>query len=30
LTVDGFVAALLGSLVISAAGFVTERVVDVD
>jgi putative membrane protein len=30
LTVDGFLAALLGSLVISAAGFVTERVVDVD
>ncbi|HVR31845.1 MAG TPA: phage holin family protein [Acidimicrobiia bacterium] len=30
LTVDGFLAALLGSLVISAAGFVTERVVDAD
>lgn len=30
LTVDGFLAALLGSLVISAAGFVTERVVDND
>jgi putative membrane protein len=28
LTVDGFFAALLGSLVISAAGFVTERVVE--
>lgn len=30
LTVDGFFAALLGSLVISAAGFVTERVVEGD
>jgi putative membrane protein len=30
LTVDGFLAALLGSLVISAAGFVTEKVVDTD
>lgn len=30
LTVDGFWAALLGSLVISAAGFVTERVVEND
>lgn len=30
LQVDGFLAALLGSLVISAAGFVTERVVDTD
>jgi len=28
LSVDGFLPALLGSLVISAAGFVTERVVD--
>jgi putative membrane protein len=30
LTVDGFLAARLGSLVISAAGFVTEKVVDTD
>lgn len=30
LTVDGFWSAILGSLVISAAGFVTERVVDTD
>lgn len=30
LSVDGFWSALLGSLVISAAGFVTERVVDND
>ena len=30
LTVDGFLAALFGSLVISAAGFVTEKVVDTD
>jgi putative membrane protein len=28
LQVDGFLSALLGSLVISAAGFVTERVVE--
>lgn len=30
LTVDGFLAALLGSLVISIAGFLTERIVDED
>lgn len=30
LRIDGFFAALLGSLVISAAGFVTERIVDED
>ena len=28
LSVDGFVSALLGSLIISAAGFVTDKVVD--
>ena len=28
LSVDGFVSALLGSLIISAAGFVTEKLVD--
>ena len=28
LSVDGFVSALFGSLIISAAGFVTDRVVD--